>query len=118
MIVSLNYFFCFIFPVLIGIPLPDLKIRIFLLGTVWFFHRAKEKEGKGLNSISALYVRFKGGSNAINESRTPEEAGINVADPRRIQNTATRADQDIVVVGSRTNGTTTTTSDWDYLYGY
>lgn len=56
----------------------------------------------------------KGGSNAIKGSRTPEEAGINVADSRRIQNAATRTDQDIVVVGSRANGTATTTSDWDY----
>lgn len=61
-----------------------------------------------------LCFRFKGGSNAIKGSRTPEEAGINVADSRRIQNAATRTDQDIVVVGSRANGTATTTSDWDY----
>lgn len=50
----------------------------------------------------------------MNGSRNPEEAGISVSDTRRIQNAATRTNQDIVVVGSRANGKATPTSDWDY----
>ncbi len=56
----------------------------------------------------------KSGSNPMNRSRTPEEAGISVSDSKRIQNAATRTNQEIVVVGSRANGTATSTSDWDY----
>lgn len=35
-------------------------------------------------------------------------------DARRIQNAATRTNQNITVVGSRANGIATPTSDWDY----
>jgi hypothetical protein len=65
-------------------------------------------------AVSALKESIKSESNSINRSRTPEEAGISVFDARRIQNAATRTNQDVVVVGSRANGTATPTSDWDY----
>jgi predicted nucleotidyltransferase len=47
--------------------------------------------------------------------KTWQEAGISPEDARRIQNAADRTKQTIIVVGSRTNGTSTPTSDWDYI---
>ncbi|MBD0342700.1 MAG: nucleotidyltransferase domain-containing protein [Microcoleus sp. Co-bin12] len=47
--------------------------------------------------------------------KTWQEAGISPEDARRIQNAADRTKQTIIVVGSRANGTSTPTSDWDYI---
>jgi predicted nucleotidyltransferase len=47
--------------------------------------------------------------------KTWQEAGISPEDARRIQNAAARTKQTIIVVGSRANGTSTPTSDWDYI---
>ncbi|NEQ42470.1 MAG: hypothetical protein F6K00_02470 [Leptolyngbya sp. SIOISBB] len=48
-------------------------------------------------------------------ARTPEEAGISLPDATRIQNSANRTGQTITVVGSRAAGTSTLSSDWDYV---
>ncbi|MGL5058728.1 MAG: nucleotidyltransferase domain-containing protein [Microcoleus sp.] len=47
--------------------------------------------------------------------KTWQAAGISPEDARRIQNAADRTKQTIIVVGSRANGTSTPTSDWDYI---
>ncbi|MBD1815129.1 nucleotidyltransferase domain-containing protein [Microcoleus sp. FACHB-DQ6] len=47
--------------------------------------------------------------------KTWQEASISPEDARRIQNAADRTKQTIIVVGSRANGTSTPTSDWDYI---
>ena len=47
--------------------------------------------------------------------KTWQEAGISPEEARRIQNAADRTKQTIIVVGSRANGTSTPTSDWDYI---
>ncbi|HYE68780.1 MAG TPA: RHS repeat-associated core domain-containing protein [Anaerovoracaceae bacterium] len=47
--------------------------------------------------------------------RTAEKAGISLSNAVRIQNAANRTKQEITVVGSRANGTSSTTSDWDYF---
>jgi len=47
--------------------------------------------------------------------KTWQEAGISPEDARIIQNAADRTKQTIIVVGSRANGTSTPTSDWDYI---
>jgi hypothetical protein len=53
--------------------------------------------------------------NATDGARTAQEAGISVADARRIQNAANRTNQEIIVVGTRADGTAGPLSDWDYL---
>ena len=80
------------------------------VASAWFYGA-----GKGIEKLKAGFRAGKGGFNSMNKSRTPEEAGISVSDSRRIQNAATRTNQDIVVVGSRANGTATPTSDCDLM---
>jgi hypothetical protein len=48
--------------------------------------------------------------------RTWQQANISPADALRIQNAATRTKQQIIVVGSRAEGTANSISDWDYIF--
>jgi hypothetical protein len=48
--------------------------------------------------------------------RTWQGAGMSAENALRIQNAATRTNQQIIVVGSRARGTPNPMSDWDYIF--